>query len=191
MLRLTRMFVGLLLAAAPLACASRSAPSTTTPQTGVWTVRGYDGIHWDARLVLARKGEELSGYFEWESEEGDRGLERLEAVFDPKTRKLHLDGIELHDPVGSIMTSTYTAELADDGKRLIEGRWGGFPGAREGTWTAAWLGETERWIDASSPRTDSDPDASQRADAIRERIRLLEGRMDRVEAGFARLRTRN
>ena len=120
------------------ACASLGR-GASSPRTGTWNVRGDDGVHWDATLVLLN---DSNGHFDWLSSDGARGREPVHWEFEPDTRRIHLQGTEILDPIGNIAFGTYQAEVSEDGLHMRQGWWGGDNNA-EGSWTADWRsGET-------------------------------------------------
>lgn len=115
------------------ACSSlRERPPAPTTPAGTWSVRGQDGDHWTARLVLHEGAS--TGFFDWRSTTGSSGHELLNWQYDPSTRMLLMTGQEMRDAVGPVGVGTYVARLAEDGRTIENGTWG--PPARPGIWEA-------------------------------------------------------
>ena len=118
--------------------AAPAADARVSPVAGAWHVRGRnDRDHgaWSATLVL-EEGSGLGsgeGWFDWLSEHGAQGRELVRWEHDAAAGTLRLQGYELENARG-IGVGSYVAEVAPDGRSLVNGRWG--PPSTPGTWEA-------------------------------------------------------
>lgn len=81
---------------------------------------------------------EASGFFEWRNAQEAIGREQVVATFDPTTRQLYIEGKYTDNPE-VLAPGSFSAELSEDGRQLLNGRWGNVPGERVGilgTWEA-------------------------------------------------------
>lgn len=81
---------------------------------------------------------EASGFFEWRSGQESLGREQVVATFDPATRQIFIEGKYTDNPE-VLAPGSFSAELSEDGRQLLNGRWGNVPGERVGilgTWEA-------------------------------------------------------
>ena len=81
---------------------------------------------------------EASGFFEWRLGQESLGREQVVATYDPSTRQLFIEGKYTDNP-DVLAPGSFSAELSEDGRQLVNGRWGNVPGERVGilgTWEA-------------------------------------------------------
>ena len=81
---------------------------------------------------------EASGFFEWRLGQESLGREQVVATYDPATRQLFIEGKYTDNP-DVLAPGSFSAELSEDGRQLVNGRWGNVPGERVGilgTWEA-------------------------------------------------------
>jgi hypothetical protein len=81
---------------------------------------------------------EASGFFEWRLGQESLGREQVVAIYDPATRQLFIEGKYTDNPE-VLAPGSFSAELSEDGRQLLNGRWGNVPGERVGilgTWEA-------------------------------------------------------
>lgn len=81
---------------------------------------------------------EATGFFEWRLWQQAVGREQVVATFDPTTRQLYIEGKYTDNPE-VLAPGSFSAELSEDGRQLLNGRWGNVPGERVGilgTWEA-------------------------------------------------------
>src|SRR5688500_2061443 len=80
------------------------------PKLGLWLVMGRDqaGITWTAPLVIAKDidAKTNTGFFDWKSNVGV-GREVFKGTFDPKTRKIQLQGTHYAFKEGELVLGTY------------------------------------------------------------------------------------
>jgi hypothetical protein len=81
---------------------------------------------------------EASGFFEWRMGQEAIGREQVVATYDSATRQLFIEGKYTDNPE-VLAPGSFSAELSEDGRQLLNGRWGNVPGERVGilgTWEA-------------------------------------------------------
>lgn len=81
---------------------------------------------------------EATGFFEWQLSQQRVGREQVVATYDPATRQLYIEGKYTDNPE-VLAPGSFSAELSEDGRQLLNGRWGNVPGERVGvlgTWEA-------------------------------------------------------
>lgn len=96
---------------------------------GTWQIKGADrtGTTWIGELVLkvGKKGA-LTGHIDWSGSGGEydgaEGREYVAGVFDATTRTLTLEGQRLEN-ADNLSLGNYSAELSEDGARLVRGKW--------------------------------------------------------------------
>ncbi|MBL9162113.1 MAG: hypothetical protein JNL18_05145 [Planctomycetaceae bacterium] len=130
--------------------ATREAPSTAGAPNltiGTWTIvssvddAGNDYAGSTLRFLTQHElGDrvEASGFFEWRLGQEAIGREQVVATYDPATRQLFIEGKYTDNPE-VLAPGSFSAELSDDGRQLLNGRWGNVPGERVGilgTWEA-------------------------------------------------------
>ncbi len=112
-------------------CAEAEAQPTPPKiaPAGRWSIEGTDkeGTQWTGDMML-KAGDDgaITGHIDWSgsggTSNGASGREIVSATFDPETRLLNLKGVRL-ERAKNIGLGEYTAELAEDGKRLENGKW--------------------------------------------------------------------
>lgn len=130
--------------------ATREAPSAAGAPNltiGTWTIvssvddAGNDYAGSTLRFLTQHDlGDrvEASGFFEWRLGQEALGREQVVATYDPATRQLFIEGKYTDNPE-VLAPGSFSAELSDDGRQLLNGRWGNVPGERVGilgTWEA-------------------------------------------------------
>lgn len=84
-------------------------------------------------------GLELTGFFEWHSGGEVLGREHVIANYDAASRQLFIEGQYVQSPTNRLAVGSFSARLSDDGRHLIDGRWGNTPGnlaGVPGSWAA-------------------------------------------------------
>jgi hypothetical protein len=126
----------------------QAAPIKKTNLTlGVWTIvasideEGSDFTGSTLKFLTQQEtpsGLEATGFFEWRIGEELIGREQVIANYDAAARRLYIQGKEVDQP-DRLAVGSFSAELSEDGQRLINGAWGNTPGYRVGvlgTWEA-------------------------------------------------------
>ena len=124
---------------------SRALPNLTF---GVWTISdSIDDVGTEfngstLKFNTQREtpaGLELTGFFEWHSEGEVLGREYVVANYDAASRQLFIEGQYVQSPTNRLAVGSFSATLSDDGRQLIDGRWGNTPGnlaGIPGSWQA-------------------------------------------------------
>jgi hypothetical protein len=123
----------------PIAATTRALPNLTF---GVWTiVASTDEAGSDFRGSTIKfksqretpEGLELVGWFEWRNNnETVIGEEHFVAHFEAATRQLYIEGQYVNSPTGQLAVGSFSARLSDDGRQLVDGRWGNTPSHQSG-----------------------------------------------------------
>jgi len=117
-------------------------PSVPQLGAGRWIITGNDvsGGSWNGSTItfesqaLQGTNYSVSGYFNWVGNRGGFGRENFIGTLFANNG-LQLFGTEIVPPASGIVTGIYSADVTSDGKRIINGTWGGV-GIIPGTWTA-------------------------------------------------------
>jgi hypothetical protein len=126
-----------------------AATSTITPTPpakkinltlGVWTItssidaEGTDFTGSTLKFLSQHEapgGLEATGFFEWRGNQQLIGREQVRAAYDEGSRILYIQGIEVDRP-DRLAVGSFTAEVSEDGRQLINGAWGNTPGYQVG-----------------------------------------------------------
>ena len=122
-------------------------PITPTPAAkklnltlGVWTItssvdqEGTDFTGSTLKFLSQHEiagGLEATGFFEWRGNQELIGREQVRATYDEASRILYIQGIEVDRP-DRLAVGSFTAEVSEDGRQLINGAWGNTPGYQVG-----------------------------------------------------------
>jgi hypothetical protein len=118
----------------------RVTPVLLTGRTWTLIARDADGTTYNgSTLVFTQQtagssGVALDGYFDWVGSSGVSGRELFHGSLTSNETALELQGYELQNPNGIIL-SHYNATLAANGNAFLYGTWDG-PNVVEGSWTA-------------------------------------------------------
>jgi hypothetical protein len=127
----------------PAALASPVTPTSAVRLNltyGVWTLTAsIDDVGTDfsgSTLKFLSQHEvpggiEATGFFEWRSQQELIGREQVVATYDAASRRLYIQGKEVDQPE-ILAVGSFSADLSEDGQRLINGAWGNTPGQRVG-----------------------------------------------------------
>jgi hypothetical protein len=126
--------------AAPLA---PSAAITPIPNLtfGAWSIvdsideAGTDFSGSTLKFVSQRElagGLEATGFFEWRSNNQVLGREYVVANFDAASRQLFIEGKSVESPTGTLAVGSFSAHVSNDGRELLDGRWGDTPANQHG-----------------------------------------------------------
>lgn len=131
---------------APITTAAVASPITPTPAVplnlthGVWTLTasiddaGADFSGSTLKFLSQHEvfgGIEATGFFEWRSQHELIGREQVVATYDATSRRIYIQGKEVDQPE-ILAVGSFSADLSEDGQRLINGAWGNTPGHRVG-----------------------------------------------------------
>jgi hypothetical protein len=137
----------------PSVSATRDVPAVPSPRSvpnltiGTWTIvssvddAGNDYAGSTLKFLSQHDlGDrvEASGFFEWRLDQQAIGREQVVATYDPATRQLFIEGKYTDNPE-VLAPGSFSAELSEDGRQLLNGQWGNVPGERVGilgTWEA-------------------------------------------------------
>ena len=124
---------------------SRALPNLTF---GVWTINesidevGMEFNGSTLKFNTQREtpaGLEMTGFFEWHSEGEVLGREYVVAQYDATTRQIFIEGQYVQSPENRLAVGSFSATLSEDGRQLVDGRWGNTPGnlaGVPGSWQA-------------------------------------------------------
>ena len=128
------------MSAGPLA---PSADITPIPNLtfGAWSIvnsiddAGNDFSGSTLKFVSQREvdgGMEATGFFEWRNGDQLLGREYVVANFDTASRQLFIEGKSVESPTGTLAVGSFSARVSNDGRELIDGRWGDTPANQHG-----------------------------------------------------------
>jgi hypothetical protein len=126
---------------------SAATPITPTPPAkrlnltlGVWTItssidaEGTDFTGSTLKFLSQHEvpgGFEATGFFEWRGNRELIGREQVRASYDEGSRTIYIQGIEVDRP-DRLAVGSFTAEVSEDGRQLLNGAWGNTPGYQVG-----------------------------------------------------------
>jgi hypothetical protein len=131
--------------AAPLSLSGSPAPINLI--NGVWTItnstddEGTNFVGSTLKFTSQHEvagGVEAIGFFEWRDDYELIGREQVVATYDHASRRIYIQGKEVDQPE-RLAVGSFSAEVSEDGHRLLNGAWGNTPGYRVGvlgTWEA-------------------------------------------------------
>lgn len=97
----------------------------------VWEIHGIDqkGASWKGsnmyflkQIHVRNEIYKINGLINWFSSQGHYGIEIIEGKYDANNKRLEFKGTQLVNSKG-IVKSQYSAELSEDGERIINGTW--------------------------------------------------------------------
>ena len=101
------------------------------PRVGIWNVTGRDSVNWTANMVIDEIDiDRFSGHFEWRGGIDFGGREYFRGVYDPRTRKVTIQGYRLANDRG-LGLGKYEAFLTRDNNNFESGTW-----SNGGVWEA-------------------------------------------------------
>ena len=106
---------------------------------GTWKFSGQGIKPWTGDLYIETcQDNTFSGRFYWR-EEGkknnrSRGTEYFEGNYNEQTQQVFMKGTRLSSDARGLVLGEYQARVADDGRTLTNGTWGG-----DSTWEATWV----------------------------------------------------
>ncbi len=120
-----------------------SAAITPIPNLtfGAWSIvdsideAGTDFSGSTLKFVSQRElasGLEATGFFEWRSGSQVLGREYVVANFDMASRQLFIEGKSVESPAGILAVGSFSARVSNDGRELLDGRWGDTPANQHG-----------------------------------------------------------
>jgi len=101
------------------------------PRFGEWKFIGEskewgNTVKWSGFMVINEINKNsFSGYFDLVGKPGFAGREYFRGMYDPKTRKVSIQGYKLGSNPKGIALGNYEATLTEDGKNCKSGTWGG------------------------------------------------------------------
>ena len=132
--------------APPVASSPSLIPNFTY---GTWTLHAAvdaDGTNWDnSTLKFTQQqptgdGVQLTGYFEWRTNNELQGREVFVGNYIAASRQLFIEGREIEDAVSpQLGIGSFSAKLDVEARELIDGRWGTPAGSLAnipGSWSA-------------------------------------------------------
>jgi hypothetical protein len=127
-----------------LAAVTSIQPTSAGPKFnlthGVWTItqstddEGSDFAGSTLKFLSQHEvpgGLEATGFFEWRQNYEVIGREQVVATYDAATHRLYIQGKEVDQPE-RLAVGSFSAEVSEDGHRLLNGAWGNTPGYRVG-----------------------------------------------------------
>lgn len=134
---------------APPAVAVATTPLIPNFTYGTWTLHAStdaDGKVWDnSTLKFTQQqptadGLQLTGYFEWRTDNQLQGREIFVGNYVAASRQLFIEGRQIEDAVSpQLGPGSFSARLDDEARSLVEGRWGTPAGGLAnipGSWSA-------------------------------------------------------
>jgi hypothetical protein len=127
----------------PVGAAPSSAPARAMPNLtfGAWSIvnsideSGTDFSGSTLKFVSQREfigGLEATGFFEWRRGSQLLGREQVVANFDASSRQIFIEGKSVESPTGTLAVGSFSARVSDDGRELLDGRWGDTPANEHG-----------------------------------------------------------